>query len=184
MLMFLFLKDEAIEKIKSKMSKEVLETQEIMTDMDMKVFPPMPQWVKAANILNILLAAKSDDAGDFDIDWFDWSKIYNLVKPIGDYDYNCLTTFNDIDSAISELASIPSASLGGGVPYRTYKCKCGKQFSMDVDEVMWYKEKELPLPKRCPACRSTVKAPLAVNKAPEEPQPTALELALKKAGVI
>ena len=124
-----------------------------------------------------------------------WEKINKVLKDfIDEYDYNTFLFSSKEINSIERLAEIRDdlniSSIGNLGAWRKGICKkCGDEFSLSYDEVMFYKNKKLHLPKRCYFCRKGIPKPKdeqpKINISQETVEcKTDLEIALEKAGLL
>lgn len=128
-----------------------------------------------------------------------WDKINEVLHyPTSDKDYNIIPEkVSSVQQLIDINDGINMASIDLG-SWQVHKCKdCGGVFYLTYGEVMFYKNHDLAIPKRCSDCRhsrrqssSEAKRALGKDNKPrvEPPQPrkdyseTAMEAAFRKAG--
>ena len=162
-----------------------------MSAMQEEYLQKLPTWMRINMLSHKISKAIEKGIPETDIDW---SKIeYYLTVNLDPADFNNFSiphSYEDwrqvLDASISAQADI--------IPWRREVCKdCGKDFYLYQLEIMSYLNKDLSIPKRCKCCRDKRKGikPTQVvnNKTPEpapkkEKEPTAMEIAMRKAGLI
>lgn len=118
-----------------------------------------------------------------------WDVVNDLLTRNRDqYDFNCFNRITSIDEFHDAAASCRIAEICDIQPFQKHICKqCGEEFYLFKKEVNFFKDKELHIPKRCRNCRKGIKKDdpkLIKNNESNEPAPTAMELAMKKSGII
>ena len=118
---------------------------EMVASMQDELIRTKPMWVRLGLLSNQVAKALSNG--------HDWDKVNNyLTTNVDPYDFNC---FDEITSS-EELFKVNSHARTASILGAWHKgtCKdCGKTFYMTYDEVHFFEEKGLTLPKRCKPCR-------------------------------
>lgn len=151
-----------------------------------------PVWMRINMLSHMIASAKEKGVPESDIDWDKINRY--LTENTDPADFN---NFDPIHS-YQDFSEAGNASLMAQcdlTPWRREKCKdCGKVFYLYQLEIKSYLDKNLSIPKRCKMCRDkrkgkVVKPTVAPTPAPQkpvnnDPEPTAMEIAMRKAGLI
>ena len=128
----------------------------IMQELRVEALKKFPLWMRMnwiANQMNKALLDKHDESE------FKWDFINEIcTQDLDPFDYNMYKPAHTLNEFIYQKGDIVFASEGIG-PWHKHKCKdCGEEFYMTYNEVHFYKEKGLNLPKRCKECREKRKS--------------------------
>lgn len=130
--------------------------QEWFHEIEENTIRKMPLWMRLNFYGNKLGRAINDGHEDKDIKWDYINEM--LTKDLSIFDYNMFESVRSWEEFCNLRFDVIAASEGVG-PWHKHKCKdCGKEFYMQHNEVQFYKEKGLSLPKRCKECREKRKS--------------------------
>ena len=157
-----------------------------------EVFKTLPTWVKLGNLVRAV-RKECREGRESELDW----DLINTraTESIGETDFNAFERFtcpNDLYRAFENCQTASILDLN----WRKVTCKgCGKTFYLTHEEMEYFLDKGLSIPKRCRACRAvrngttTVEAKSPATK-PRVTEPhyvnpteglTAMEIAMRKA---
>ena len=110
-----------------------------------------PMFMRLNILTNMLGKARNEGKTNEDIDW---DKINEyLTTNVDEYDFNDFDRIESFDGLFGTTMHCHEASILNTSWYKG-KCKdCGSEFRMSYNEVHFYKERCLQLPKRCKHCR-------------------------------
>ncbi len=110
-----------------------------------------PMFMRLNLITNMVSKAKNEGKKNEDIDW---NKVNEYITTnVGEYDFNDFDRIESFDDLFGTTMHCHEASILN-TSWRKGKCKdCGAEFKMSYNEVRFYEEKGLQLPKRCKQCR-------------------------------
>lgn len=124
---------------------------EMLREIEEETIRKMPLWMRMNFYANKLGRAIKDGYTDKDVKWDYINEM--LTKDLSIFDYNMLEPVYSFAKFDSLRFDVIAASEGIG-PWHKHTCKdCGKDFYMMHNEVIFYQDKELQLPKRCKECR-------------------------------
>ena len=110
-----------------------------------------PLWMRLNLLANKVGNALSQGHTGADINWSKINKY--LTENVDEYEFNCFDTIKCPDDLFEVRAECIGASVGMGI-WQKHTCKdCGETFYMTFNEVEFFKNKELHVPKRCKKCR-------------------------------
>ena len=125
--------------------------QEMFREIEEETIRKIPLWIRMNFYGNKLGKAINDGHKDEDVKWDYINEI--LTKDLSVFDYNMFKPVHSFEEFSNLRFDVIAASEGIG-PWHKHKCKdCGKDFYMLHNEVMFYQDKQLSLPKRCKECR-------------------------------
>lgn len=125
--------------------------QKLFYEFEVNTIKKMPLWMRLNYYGNKIGKAISDGHEDKDIKWDYINEM--LTKDLSIFDYNMFEPVHSWEEFCNLRFDVIAASEGVG-PWHKHKCKdCGKEFYMQHNEVVFYQEKGLNLPKRCKECR-------------------------------
>lgn len=135
---------------------EIQEASKIIQDMQVKVLTTSPMWMRLNYLCNIVNQMFSEGHTDADVNW---NKVNELLTTnVNEYDFNAFKRIETSETLVWEAARCRSASICDDI-WQEHTCKdCGKEFFMTYNEVHFYENKNLHVPKRCKACRAKRKA--------------------------
>lgn len=143
-------------------------------------FEGLPMWASAGYLYNI-----SRGKGDENIDWARVNTLLNNNK--SKYDFNAFDEITSCEDLRNLVCRINESGILDGA-WQRVTCKvCGKKFTLSHDEVMFFRDHGLEVPKRCLVCRGKAKPspePVRRESKTEVYTPTAMEAAMKKAGLL
>lgn len=136
---------------------EIQEASKIIQDMQLKVLTTSPLWMRFNYLLNSINKAITDGHTEADIDW---NKVNELLTTnVSEYDFNFFKRIETIEQLVFTRSDIIAAQLCSDGIWQEHTCKdCGNGFIMSYNEVRFYEDKGLHVPKRCKACREKRKA--------------------------
>lgn len=157
-----------------------------------EAFKTLPMWVKLGTLARAVKKACNEEK-EAEIDW----DLINTraTESIGETDFNAFERFTRPEDIYQAYENCQLASVMD-LNWRKETCKgCGKTFYLAHDEMEYFLEKGLSIPKRCRACRAARKGVTlpAEKTAPAKPQfakphyvnptegLTAMEIAMRKA---
>lgn len=124
---------------------------EMFREIEEETIRKMPLWMRLNFYANKIGRAIKDGHTDKDVKWDYINEM--LTKDLSIFDYNMFEPVYSFAKFDSLRFNVIAASEGVG-PWHKHKCKdCGKEFYMTHNEVQFYQNKELSLPKRCRECR-------------------------------
>lgn len=124
---------------------------ELFQEIEENAIRKMPLWMRMNYYNNKLSKAINEGHKDEEVKWGYINEM--LIKDLSIFDYNMFKPVYSFEGFSILRFDIISASEGIG-PWHKHKCKdCGEDFYMTINEVMFYRDKELQLPKRCKECR-------------------------------
>lgn len=142
-------------------------------------FKGLPLWASAGYLYNI-----SRGKDDENIDWARVNILLNNNK--SKYDFNAFDEVTSCEDLRNLVVRVNESSILDG-PWQRVTCKvCGKRFTLSHDEVMFFRDHGLEVPKRCLVCRGKIKSspePVKKEIGTEVYHPTAMEVAMKKVGL-
>lgn len=125
--------------------------QETFHQIEMDTLQKMPLWMRLNFFCNKLGKAINDGHADDEIKWSYVNEM--CTKGLSEFDYNMYEPVDTVEKFEKQSFDVICASEGIG-PWHKHKCKdCGEDFYMQHNEVMFYQDKQLSLPKRCKKCR-------------------------------
>lgn len=134
------------------------EAMEFIVKAQRETLLTFPMWMRFNYICNSINQALTNGLTEADIDW---DKVNELLTTNRDeYDFNFFKRIETVEQLVWARADCIAASLDSydGI-WQEHTCKdCGNTFVMSYNEVEFYKEKGLHVPKRCKACRNKRKA--------------------------
>lgn len=111
----------------------------------------LPLFTRMAYVTITINEALREGKTEEDINWDYINTV--CTKDLDAFDYNLYHMSTSIEEFENQRFSIVAASSGLG-SWQKHICKdCGSAFYMTYNEVRFYKDKELHLPKRCKKCR-------------------------------
>jgi hypothetical protein len=109
---------------------------------------------KSLSLRAMMILHVANDLPNYRIDWKFVNKCLNINRD--KYDYRpsqIVQVFTKRE--LNDLRNSIALSIAGMRPYQTHICKdCGKQFSMYIQEVAYFRDHKLHIPKRCHKCRN------------------------------
>lgn len=110
-----------------------------------------PIFMRLNLMCNMISKGLSEGRTDAD---FDWDKVNGyLTKNVSEYDFNYFGRITSSEALFDANLNCRCASVAMG-PWQKHRCKdCGTLFYMSYNEVHFYEEKGLHVPKRCKPCR-------------------------------
>ena len=124
---------------------------ELYSEIEAKTIPTLPLWMRLNVFANKLSKVVSDGITDDQINWDYVNEM--CTKNLDIFDYNMYRTVKTVEEFMEQRSIVIGASLGI-TAWHKHKCKdCGEEFYMDFNEVHFFQEKGLNLPKRCKVCR-------------------------------
>lgn len=130
------------------------EYREFQIKFQKEVFSKMSTW----EVITVLQAQISK-MNPQDVNW---DRVNEFIRSSGTYDY-CYNVIEPQFHSLDEMVVWQEQNLMAGIdshyyPYREIKCKdCGETFYLTSDEVDWFINKGLSIPKRCKKCRCNKK---------------------------
>ena len=135
----------------------IKEASKVIQDIQMKAILTSPMWMRLNWMCNSINSLIKNGRTESDIDWNKVNEI--LTTHVNEYDFNFFKRIETIEQLVWTASSCQAASICGEEFWQEHKCKdCGEWFVMTYNEVEFYRNKELHIPKRCKACRSKRKA--------------------------
>lgn len=125
--------------------------QEAFREIEEETIRKMPLWMRMNFYCNRLSRAIKDGHTDDEIKW---DYINDMcTKDLSEFDYNMYEPVTTFEEFQKQRFDVICATEGVG-SWHKHICKdCGNEFHMLHNEVMFYQDKELNLPKRCKTCR-------------------------------
>ena len=121
-----------------------------------KVLLSSPMWMRMNYLCNSIGNALKHGFTEADVDWDKTNKI--LTTNVNEYDFNAFDRIETPEQLVWESALCQSAPLSNNI-WQKHTCKdCGEPFLMTYNEVQFYENRNLHIPKRCKACREKRKA--------------------------
>ena len=121
-----------------------------------KVLLSSPMWMRMNYLCNSIGNALKHGFTEADVDWDKTNKI--LTTNVNEYDFNAFDRIETPEMLLWESALCQSAPLSNNI-WQKHTCKdCGEPFLMTYNEVQFYENRNLHIPKRCKACREKRKA--------------------------
>lgn len=115
----------------------------------------LPLFMRLNYILNNLYRNENNEIIEGMIDWKNINDI--LTKNVDDTDYQFIKEVKSVKE-ITQLKLDIEFAMADLQPWKISKCKdCHEEFHMNFSEVMYFLEKGMKLPKRCPECRKARK---------------------------
>ncbi len=125
--------------------------QEMFREIEEETIRKMSLWMRLNFYANKLGRAINEGHTDDEIKWNYINEM--CTKGLSEFDYNMyepVVTFEEFNEQRLDVI----CATEGLHPWHKHKCKdCGNEFYMQYNEVQFYQNKELSLPKRCKACR-------------------------------
>lgn len=129
------------------------EASKIIQDMQKKALLTFPMWMRLNWICNSINDMLKNGHSEEDISWDNVNEI--LTTNVDEYDFNFFKRIETVEQLVWTAATCRAASICGEEIWQEHTCKdCGKGFCMSYNEVEFYKNKELRIPKRCRICRN------------------------------
>jgi hypothetical protein len=151
-----------------------------MHEMQMDIFSKMPVWAKFNFFCNIT-TSKSDD----EIDWDKVNKILDENKD--EYSFNIYETIKNKQQLIETRINCITAQCGLGAWIKGTCKDCGEIFYLGFDEVEFFRNNNLRVPKRCHKCRDKKNGKSVAQKnivkttqPAQQKEKTAFEIAMEK----
>lgn len=160
----------------------VVQCREGMAAMNKEILKSFPLELRIRSMLGMIANMEDKNNINFEV----VNEI--LHANIGEYDFNILPEVSTIEELENILWDIGNA-IFMNTNYRKCTCKkCKDDFYLSFGEVEFYQRKEFKMPKMCPYCKKGIEKPkpkkdIEVKEEVEEHIPTAMEIALKKAGL-
>lgn len=135
-----------------------MEAMEFIRNAQRETLLTLPMWMRFNFICNSINQALTNGLTEADIDWDKVNEL--LTTNRSEYDFNCFNRIETIAQLVWTRAECVAASMDSecGI-WQEHTCKdCGNTFIMGYNEVKFYEEKGLHIPKRCKACRAKRKA--------------------------
>lgn len=122
----------------------------ILQEMMEKELLSFPMWIRLNYLCNQISMLLNDGYTEAIINW---NKINELLTTnVDEYDFNFFKRIENFQQLLSVAGDCRCGPLDGF--WQSHICKnCGKEFFMEYNEVQFYKEKGLRIPKRCKVCR-------------------------------
>lgn len=121
-------------------------------EIEVNTLKKMPLWMRMNFYGNKLGQAINDGHKDEDVKWDYINEM--LTKDLSIFDYNMFKPVHSFEEFSNLRFDVIAASEGLGA-WHKHTCKdCGKDFYMQHNEVVFYQDKGLNLPKRCKECRN------------------------------
>lgn len=121
-----------------------------------KVLFSSPMWMRLNYLCNTIGSALKHGFTDADVDWDKINGI--LTTNVNEYDFNAFWRIETHERLLWESSLCQSAPLSNDI-WQKHTCKdCGEPFLMTYNEVQFYENRSLHIPKRCKACREKRKA--------------------------
>lgn len=125
--------------------------QEMFHQIEVETLQKMPLWMRLNFFANKLGTAINDGHTDDEINWNYINEM--CTKGLSEFDYNMYKPVTTFEEFREQRLDVICASEGI-MPWHQHKCKdCGEIFYMQHNEVVFYQDKQLSLPKRCKKCR-------------------------------
>jgi len=161
----------------------IKETKKTLEKIQTETLNTFPIWMKTNVLMNWINEGKLTNE---QIDWNYINQVLHTSTQEIKIDYNI---FDEI-SSIEELSELRDNSNEAAyietVPFYQETCKkCGKTFTLTRNEINFFLNHDLQIPKRCYACRKGIipeKIKPERNKEEDEKVKTEMFLALEKAG--
>lgn len=157
-----------------------------MQEMNKEIIKEFPLEMRVNCILGLISQAKERYGDEFKLNVEVTNEL--LHANIGPYDFNIIPEIKTVEDIIELRETICLAIIQDGYWRKRYCKKCKETFYLTFGEVNFYAEKKFPLPKQCTYCKKGIEKPKPVatkkvEQVEEEPMPTAMEIALKNAGL-
>lgn len=121
-----------------------------------KVLLSSPMWMRFNYLCNSIGNALKQGFTEAEVDWDKINKI--LTTNVNEYDFNAFDRIETPEKLVWESSLCQSAPLSNDI-WQKHTCKdCGEPFLMTYNEVQFYENRNLHIPKRCKACREKRKA--------------------------
>ena len=124
---------------------------ELFSQIEKETIPKMPLWMRMNYFSNKVSEALNRGYENKDINWKHINEMCSQNLDI--FDYNMYEDVYSLEDFEEQRFNIICATEGIHT-WQKHKCKdCESNFYMFHKEVMFFEEKGLSLPKRCPECR-------------------------------
>jgi hypothetical protein len=131
--------------------ENVQKVREMFAQVEYETILKMPLWMRLNFYAAKLSKAKADGHADNEINWDYINEM--CVKDLSPFDYNRYKPVNTFEDFERQRFDVICATEGVHA-WHEHTCKdCGKTFYMMHDEVVFYQDKNLSIPKRCKECR-------------------------------
>lgn len=116
-----------------------------------KILFSSPMWMRFNYLCNSVNNARRQGFTDADMDWDKINKL--LTTNVNEYDFNAFDRIETPEKLVWESSLCQSAPLSNDI-WQKHTCKdCGEPFLMTYNEVQFYENRNLHIPRRCKACR-------------------------------
>lgn len=114
----------------------------------------LPLMLRLNYLINSFIGKDNENSDEI----IDWNLVNEIITTnIEEFDYQSIHKVNSYEELKNLRIEIEFA-YADLQPWRTSKCKdCHEDFHMNFSEVLYFAEKGMKLPKRCPACRKARK---------------------------
>lgn len=114
----------------------------------------LPIMFRLNYLMNSFVGKENENADEL----IDWNLVNEIITTnIDEFDYQFTRKVNSYEE-LKDLRIEVELAYADLQPWRTSKCKdCHEDFHMHFGEVLYFGEKGMKLPKRCPACRKARK---------------------------
>ena len=121
-----------------------------------KVLLSSTMWMRFKYLYNSIGNALKQGFTEADINWDNVNEI--LTTNVNEYDFNAFDRIETPEQLVWESMRCRSASIRDDI-WQKHTCKdCGKPFLMTYNEVQFYGNRNLHIPRRCKVCREKRKA--------------------------
>ena len=129
------------------------EASKVIQNLQKKALLTLPMWMRLNWVCNSINDMLKNGYSKEDISWDNVNEI--LTTNVDEYDFNFFKRIETVEQLVWVVAACQAASICGEEIWQEHTCKdCGKGFCMSYNEVEFYKNKELRIPKRCRICRN------------------------------
>lgn len=128
------------------------EASKVIQDLQKKALLTLPMWMRLNWVCNSINDMLKNGHSEEDISWNNVNEI--LTTNVDEYDFNFFKRIETVEQLVWTAATCQAASICGEEIWQEHICKdCGKWFIMTYNEVEFYRNRKLHVPKRCKACR-------------------------------
>lgn len=146
-----------MDNIKEKSSNEQLNetVRNLFAEAERNALNKMPMWMRYNYVLNQIGKALQSGHTENDINWDAVNeRLYTNILPYDNTMYKKVTTLDELRSAREQCIEASILNM----PWHKSRCKeCHKEFTISYNEVQFFENKGLQLPKRCKCCRDARK---------------------------
>lgn len=182
---------ESIKVIRTDLDETTKKVRKMFDELTRNTLRTMPVWMKCNFLIN-QISNFIDDMNEENDKKINWDVVNEILTDTElDIDFN---VFEKIHS-IKELEDVRERAIIASVPefhepyYKKICKKCSETFTLTAGEVNWFNKKGLKIPCKCEYCRKGIEKPKQIIKVENkkedvEPEKTAMQLALERAGII